>query len=481
MADHKFLDHLEPWQAKSFQGVNTDNTAVGGCLRPHKVTEYHHDIMADVSDFVMSFLTQNFVAGVVLKRVMVLASPLVIWTSHPTSTRSVFGLKLKPSWVMLLLTTNLRSAAAVCTHCKDSIVGCAGGDDCPLFKDLTANALIFQANRLGSTPKLSHLLPPEVGLHFSRPVCEAIVGIACAPAAGYEVDFDDAAYTTTQAVVQAATYGHCSIGEAACELNKRLEAATTAVAVDKIKGAIDSLKMAGDCVASTTQGVMAFVWAKASNIVPKRVAGVVKIVTTSSKNRASELSATLTRPATELGFFELIHLFQMVVIGLGLYSAVLVMRFLDDVVFLALRMGEKWQVSFELLTLYLREVDLDTTGLVTIANVFRRGGQDTLLAEARRNAVVFFRALAGNARPEGITDEKVKHNGRHNNSSTRPCVDYNNGKPCKRLSPDGTCQYAHKCNQYVSDKGPGGYCFAQHARCNGCDYPQPKKLTKPQA
>ena len=86
-------------------------------------------------------------------------------------------------------------------------------------------------------------------------------------------------------------------------LNKRLEAATTAVAVDKIKGAIDSLKMAGDCVASTTQGVMAFVWAKASNIVPKRVAGVVKIVTTSSKNRASELSATLTRPATELGFF----------------------------------------------------------------------------------------------------------------------------------------------------------------------------------
>ena len=76
------------------------------------------------------------------------------------------------------------------------------------------------------------------------------MGIACAPAAGYEVDFDDAAYTTTQAVVQAATYGHCSIGEAACELNKRLEAATTAVAVDKIKGAIDSLKMAGDCVAS---------------------------------------------------------------------------------------------------------------------------------------------------------------------------------------------------------------------------------------
>ena len=114
MADHKFLDHLEPWQAKSFQGVNTDNTAVGGCLRPHKVTEYHHDIMADVSDFVMSFLTQNFVAGVVLKRVMVLASPLLIWASHPTSTRSVFWLNLKPNRAMLLLTTHLGSATAVC-------------------------------------------------------------------------------------------------------------------------------------------------------------------------------------------------------------------------------------------------------------------------------------------------------------------------------------------------------------------------------
>ena len=29
------------------------------------MSEYHHDIMADGLDFVMSFFTQNFVAGVV--------------------------------------------------------------------------------------------------------------------------------------------------------------------------------------------------------------------------------------------------------------------------------------------------------------------------------------------------------------------------------------------------------------------------------
>ena len=347
-----------------------------------------------------------------------------------------------------------------------------------------ANAAIFAESKLGSAPRMQHTLPPEIGLHFSRPMCEALVAVACSPRAGKDIDFDSETYSTSQAVVQAATYGHCSVAEAACELAKRLDGAETQLAADKIKGAMDSLKIAGEGVASTTQGVLAFIWAKVSNIAPKRAAGTVKIVTSSLKNRAAELSASLVRPTTESAFFEMIHLFQMVVIGLGLYTGVIVMRFVDDVVYLALRMGEKWQVAFELFSLYMREVDLDVTGVVNIANVFRRGGQDTLLSEARRNAVVFFRTLGGNPNTTlkllGTTGT-IAHNGKCNDASTRPCVDFNNGRPCKRLSPDGTCQFAHKCNQYVSDKGPGGFCFAVHARCNGCTYDATKKLSKPKA
>ena len=49
------------------------------------------------------------------------------------------------------------------------------------------------------------------------------------------------------------------------------------------------------------------------------------------------------------------------------------------------------------------------------------------------------------------------------------------------LKPDGTCTLAHKCNQFVSDKGPGGYCMGPHARCTGCDYDAGKKLRAPAA
>ena len=133
--------------------------------------------------------------------------------------------------------------------------------------------------------------------------------------------------------------------------------------------------------------------------------------------------------------------------------------------------------AFELLYLYLKEIDRDYTGLVNIANVFRRGGQDTLIAEARRRSLAFFRGFGGIPRGEGPPD--VKHNGKFNGKSTKACTDYNMGRPCTKLDETGTCRFNHKCNQFVSDKGPGGVCFGAHARCNGCNYDDAKKLTKP--
>ena len=50
-------------------------------------------------------------------------------------------------------------------------------------------------------------------------------------------------------------------------------------------------------------------------------------------------------------------------------------------------------------------------------------------------------------------------NGKHDDSSKKPCADFNGGRPCRTLKADGSCVFAHKCNQFVSDKGPLGYCF----------------------
>ena len=127
----------------------------------------------------------------------------------------------------------------------------------------------FRVQARISAQDAAHLAPRDCDA-FSKPMCEALVAVACAPRAGGDIDFNSKTYATSQAVVQAATYGHCSVAEAACELAKRLDGADTQLAADKIKGAMDSLKIAGEGVASTTQGVLAFIWAKVSNIAPKR-------------------------------------------------------------------------------------------------------------------------------------------------------------------------------------------------------------------
>ena len=370
---------------------------------------------------------------------------------------------------------------AVCPHCKDTIPGCAGHEACPTVADVVANAAIFSDHVLGSTPRVTNLFPPELAAHFSRPLCEAIVGIACAPAPGREVDFSSESYASNQAVVRAAQYGHCSVAEAASVLAQRLEEATEDIDMTKIKGAIDSLKLVSDSVVSSTRGVLSFLWAKVSVVVSKRADAIMRLDTDVGKVKPGTLTTTLTRPNSEGMFYEMLHYFLIVITGLGLVSYVIASRFVDDVVYGAMRLRESWQVAHELLLVYLRECDYDHTRTLTLANVFRRGGQDTFMSEARANAAAFFRPGAGTARPGGgeLDDSSIKkHNGKFTASSQKPCNDFNSGKPCSRLLPDGTCKFNHVCNQFVTDKGPGGRCLGNHARCNGCTYPESKRCAK---
>jgi hypothetical protein len=384
-----------------------------------------------------------------------------------------------PRGAALALLYHAVRAEAVCIHCRDSIPGCAGGDACPLVSELATNTAIFAEARLGSTPRLAHFLPAELCTYFPRSICEAIVGIACAPAVGQEINFEHSTYATSQSVVQAALYGHCSVLEASSVLTARLESADNDVEVNKIKGALDSLKIVSDRIVTSSQGVMSYLWAKVSNIVNKRASGTTRLVTSTSKPSTSDLTATLVRPATEEAFFEMIHYFTMVILALGIASPTILFKFMDDVVWGALRMKESWKCAHELFLLYAREIDTDSTRTVHMGNVFRRGGQDTLLTEARRNAEAFFRTLGGNPSGDESSKRSVKPNGRYDSTSTKACVDFNLGRPCKKLKDDGTCMFNHRCNQFVSDKGAGGMCFGTHARCNGCDYDNDKKVSRP--
>ena len=393
--------------------------------------------------------------------------------------------------VLALVLSNLYTVDAVCPHCKDTILP-AGHlpAACPLVVELTKNAEIFATKKLGSSPTVAHSMTHELAMQFTRPVVDAIVGLACAPVQGVQVDFTDAMYNQASAVVKAAVYGHCSFAEASAVLAERLDAASGIEAIEKIRGAMDSLKSAGETAVHSATGTFLFVWAKVSNVISKRTEFTYKLEA-AAKSKSAVHSVTLVRPGTEAEFYEMTHLFIMTVIALGLASATIVIKFIDDIVFGAIRMKEPFPVAHELVLCYFREMDFDPARLLHMGNVFRRGGQDTLLSEARRNAAAFFRAGGGNLQPlKGTNDDKlgdiktiknIKPNGKSDESSKKPCPDFNAGRPCKKLKPDGTCSFAHKCNQFVSDKGPNGYCFGSHARCVGCDYDAAKKLRAPVA
>jgi hypothetical protein len=370
--------------------------------------------------------------------------------------------------------------AAPCIHCKDTIPGCGKNDACPLVKTSASNAQIFKDKVLTKTPTLVNLVTAELSAHVGRTVCDAIVGLYNAPAVGTEIDFNAGIYATShQAIVKAALYGHCSVCEAADVLGTRMEASTDDQDITKIKGAIESLKLVGEGASRDSQGVCQFVWAKLSQVIAKRSSGTHTLRTESGKEKASSLTATLVRPESESAFYELMHMWLMVIVGLGLTLFPVAARFLDDVAYGAIRMREGWQVAHELLVIYFKEIDMDMTNSLSLANVFggcKRGGHDSFLGEARRNVEAFFRTRSGALR-EGSPSKTA--NGKFNDKSDRACKDYNAGRPCARLDSSGACVFNHKCNQFVSDKGKNGVCFGAHPRCEGCSYAADKKCAKP--
>ena len=77
---------------------------------------------------------------------------------------------------------------------------------------------------------------------------------------------------------------------------------------------------------------MTFLWTKVSNVVMKRANGVTKLIQSSStKAISSDLTATLTRPTAPEMFYEMLHLFVMVIVSFGLASYTTVAKFTDDV------------------------------------------------------------------------------------------------------------------------------------------------------
>ena len=112
---------------------------------------------------------------------------------------TLLGARSSSTAMLSLLLHSLPVARAVCTQCKDTISPTHLDAACPLVVGIAANAQLFATKSLGASPTLTYSLTHEMAAHFTRPVVDAIMGIACAPCQGAQVDLKSAAYVQAEA------------------------------------------------------------------------------------------------------------------------------------------------------------------------------------------------------------------------------------------------------------------------------------------
>ena len=409
-------------------------------------------------------------------------------------------------WLLFLFFT-LPTIDATCQVCFGGGVGCpdTGAANCPWTTGVAANVAAVAA-AAGAAIKLDSILPARYLRLFTRSVLQTLAIIAAKPKGGATFSFTGKTYAE---IHQAVVGGLVTKDEGVDELVRRLnveEAKTTpdATVVKQLERGVALCQKAVVRVASAdvTDGTFLFILAKLSTVVCGN-AGTFDLCVectddaeTPSTSGAKRFSASLRRPSTMEQMYSLVHQFQLVCVTAGLATVMTMGPFLEEVLYEPLRLGVlEWPVAFELMILYLRMIENEPSRW-NIANVVSAsGGMDAKRAEASGMAkglysAAFFRRPRGEPR-----DDKHKPGDKpgnepfkgvlkgHNETGSKGCASWNNGTDHLAKHVDassGKCKFRHACNQYVTDKGPGGQCLGDHRRKDGCDYDDTKKCSQPQ-
>jgi len=181
----------------------------------------------------------------------------------------------------------------------------------------------------------------------------------------------------------------------------------------------------------------------------------------------------------------------MILVSVGMETFLTVASFMICNVFdhLLLRNWD-WRVTYFYFLIVLERVETSGDPELNICTVGTRlGGLDTLREEATLRAEghygrgIFRRRHPFAEEPEDDPKKSVvAWNGKATPSADHTCHAFNlgpNGKHGKNhLLADGTCKFAHKCDAFVSNKGPGGRCLGDHSR-HKCT--NPARIAEPQA
>ena len=399
------------------------------------------------------------------------------------SSLSVQGLSCSTFSLLCLLMFIIQPVVSVtCLRCKDTCPGCAGGAACPLLKTVADNATAVAA-ATGAAISLVALVPDRILSVFTRPTLEKLAAsVARSSRGAAPYDFDGkAAHVIVSAVFDGAT----TFGEAAPVLLERQATETDKALRENIASALTMLATFDKVKTSTRAGSLGYhllMWAAISGFVMSSDDRVVTAGTNSgdlsdSGGRVPSTSSKLKHPKTEAQFFEMIHWFQLILHATGVSDIGVTAPFLADVVFRSIRSQRlSWELSYELLIVYLGHVELAASPSVHLGNIYNSGGQDTKIREAEEKLRDHYGASFRGGRVEPRDQEKggaKEWNNKFNTSSdARPCAAYNNNNKhrAESLDKSGTCKFAHICNHWISTGGPGGMCRGSHS-WKQCDHP----------
>ena len=407
---------------------------------------------------------------------------------------------------VVLLLSFIASVTAVCSSCHGDAPGCpgTGRDDCPWVKAVGDNATNLAS---GAAIILSCLVPLKMQRLFPRHFLESISSLFARSL--MTVVFDPTGKSVKE-VITAVRIGMYPKDEAvAAAAVRAVDLGRDATAADykKAQAALEAIKaipVKSLHTSSATEGAMLFILSKLSHgyCDAKKTASSFDLCldctddgAASSSMDGKTFSSTLSRPSNEVAMFRLFNAFVILCQATSLSSCLALCPFLEEVVYEPVHNGTvPWCVAFECVIIYLRMIEAQGgTGGFTIANiVFKAGGIDSIRAQATAIALdhypsATFRPRGGTPRDiasddGGAGDKAYKGTIKgYKNTSKVCCAAWNAGKPhlAKNVDANGICNFLHKCNQFVDNKGPNGRCLGDHARHAGCDYASDHKVAKP--
>ena len=395
---------------------------------------------------------------------------------------------LEPSMVRIALATAwfVQPVGAVCSVCHGFFEGCTGGDDgskCAGAAAVVGNAAAIAAAGTAALT-LVGLFDVRVLRVFTSPVLAVLKQYALAPVAGTPFDFEG---RTNAQVVNAVLSGSLSKNEALRHFTAKIDT-VAALAEEgprtaqlasveaqlRLLQAVDERPSTSSSPAALA-GVMHFVWGKCSEVVLGGE-GKITLGTDTEKKSASTVTTRILVPTKADEFFEILALWQAIVVQVGLAPLMVVHSVVQRTVWHPIRTVKMpWVVAHELLLAHLDRVDQSVDRSVRLANVCDKVGVDVLRAEAIEKAHTrfgtkfqsdIFRFSGGARAPSGEHDlPGVVYNGKSSKNSTRPCEAFNRGVDhlAKHLHPDGTCKFKHACGKWIKmPDGTVGYCLRAH-------------------